>query len=474
MLRFANNQKPWVVTSEYELMQDAMKRREYVKEYLEQSPFPGLPSTVEDKVKWLKAIEAQYQEILEEEFYMTSAPESGDVVKEILFENAPDEIRLDVTIKAQELDEVAAAMKDEEKMKFVESFPKFNYNSGKEDDGSSSLNTFEACIQWLKKNAIPSPASMYSGHVVLVSFMSSKDCDLSEKVVETLQNIGIGKPYLLKLCVSPLEMGLHFWSPNDKVGENMYTAISSDNRSGLKYTITVGTKIPKDSPVATAERAFKELLNEKKRGSVERGNPKVSMLVERKDAPKPDSEDEEGNPETNQFYEPLWLPECYKTYYRQIYNHFMAGEGESSDIKMRLEKGNTDTGNIKEMLFQRQLAYVKKIRSTQEKFAATLALTMVISYDGYWMMDNECPDEVKKGIRNLATLWRNNLLALDDSALGIGIEDGTDEPLDDKGLSHSRSLLYNLMTTLAKNIGSMESVGRFNWKPAASKKRKVT
>ena len=110
----------------------------------------------------------------------------------------------------------------------------------------------------------------------------------------------------------------------------MYTAISSDNSSGVKYTVTVVPKNPNDSPVASAEKAFKELLKEKRKGSIERGNPKISVLVECKDAPKSDSEDmedsedeedseydedsedEEGKPETDQFYEPLWLPECYR------------------------------------------------------------------------------------------------------------------------------------------------------------------
>ena len=475
MQRFMTSSKPWVASSPYELMQDALVQQQYVEEYLQESPFPGTTSTVEEKVKWLKAIQAQYDKILEEDFYMTNAPESNDVVKKILLEHAPDEIRVDVVLKVKELEDVAAAMKEDEKVEFVNNFPKLKYNSGKEDDGSSSaLDTFDACIDWIKENAVAGPASVYSGHVVVASFMSTKDSDLSDKVLEAMESIGIKKHYLISFCCGPLEHGLYFWNFNDKVGENMYTTVSSDDTSNFKYSVTITTRIPKDSPLVSQVKAFKEKLDEMKKSSKDRGNPKTPVLVEKEGAPEPDSEDEEENPQTDQFYEPLWVPECYKTFHTQIYDHFMDGEGETSDIKNRLQKGNTDTGNLREWLFRNQLAYVKKIKSSQERFAAALALTMVITYDPYWMVDNEGPDEVKKAIRGLATLWRNNLLTLDDSSLGIGIEDGTEEPLDDNGVSHSRSLLYKFMTTLAQNIQSVGVISKFNWKPAASRKRKST
>ena len=102
---------------------------------------------------------------------------------------------------------------------------------------------------------------------------------------------------------------------------------------------------------------------------------------------------------------------------KRVRAHCLSGEGETDDIQRRLQKGNTDTGNIKIGLHTQELHAAMSIgrcncstqrcscneggyrglteesaaKSTvvQERVCTLLALAEVMSYDNYWMNDNE-------------------------------------------------------------------------------------
>ena len=138
-------------------------------------------------------------------------------------------------------------------------------------------------------------------------------------------------------------------------------------------------------------------------------------------------------------------------------------------MQQRLEKGTTDSGNLKIELFEYELQHAKKIQTTKEKFCAVLALSLAASNDDYWMHDNENPQAVTRLIKSLAVLWKSSLLLENDINLGIGLEDGTEEKVDGDGLTTSRALLYQFLGQIATNIEN--HVPKFQWKPVAKKRK---
>eukprot|EP00592_Proboscia_alata_P007726 CAMPEP_0194357550 /NCGR_PEP_ID=MMETSP0174-20130528/5019_1 /TAXON_ID=216777 /ORGANISM="Proboscia alata, Strain PI-D3" /LENGTH=160 /DNA_ID=CAMNT_0039127625 /DNA_START=30 /DNA_END=508 /DNA_ORIENTATION=+ len=155
-----NKSKSWLITSETELIRDSLQRDQYIRSYLEKSPFPGIRSSVLDKIKWLKAIETEYDDILEDSCYMTMAPEAEEAVKDILLKTAPDEIRVDFILSKKQLDDIAGAMSHNNKTKFVKNFRKYHdiTNKSENDDAlAGSLDTFEKCKLWIDQtNQVPS------------------------------------------------------------------------------------------------------------------------------------------------------------------------------------------------------------------------------------------------------------------------------------------------------------------------------
>merc|ERR1712224_770827 len=96
----------------------------------------------------------------------------------------------------------------------------------------------------------------------------------------------------------------------------------------------------------------------------------------------------------------LWLPAEYSTVVKRMRMHCHKGHGESEEIKKRLDKGNTDTGNLKIAIFEAEFEAVKQMQSEScsgaiaSKLCSMLALTQTMCEDMYWMHDNEDPDAV--------------------------------------------------------------------------------
>lgn len=87
-----NKSKPWLLSTERELEQDGIERMKYKQEYLERHPFPGIKSNMATKIAWLKDVHCTYEEIQKEAFYSSVAPKAEDFGKDVLLEEAPDEI----------------------------------------------------------------------------------------------------------------------------------------------------------------------------------------------------------------------------------------------------------------------------------------------------------------------------------------------------------------------------------------------
>ena len=276
------------------------------------------------------------------------------------------------------------------------------------------------------------------------------------------------------------ENGLYSWSIDNVLGRNMY----SNDAIGIYWRMNL--KFHKKANMTDEEKAVADYqieLKKKRAESASSDNPKVFILMKRKGEQKDDNddendsdddeedEDEEETPVTPENFQPMWLPKIYNEHYNRIGGHFFEGEGETIDIKQRLEKGNTDTGNLLTMMFEKELKYAKKIASPSERLAAIFALTQIGAYDNYWMHDNENPESVEKLVKELASVWKDNLLKEDNGTLGLGLIGGSDSDITDDSPSVSRELLYDHLKLLKKQYECDEDI-IFDWEPVSSNKKK--
>merc|ERR1711865_1047480 len=109
----------------------------------------------------------------------------------------------------------------------------------------------------------------------------------------------------------------------------------------------------------------------------------------------------------------VWLSAYWREERERVEGHIRWGDGESESIKKRLDKGNTDTGNLKLMMLEHEFNAVKR---------NLLALAMVFANEPFWMHDNEDPEAVAAVLKDLAIYLRTNLLKLSDAELELGAD----------------------------------------------------
>ena len=94
----------------------------------------------------------------------------------------------------------------------------------------------------------------------------------------------------------------------------------------------------------------------------------------------------------------LWLPKFYDDERERMFAHIHEGEGETSSIKQRLQKGTTDTGNVKFGIVEAEWDWLQKRFKgdpdrDQKYFCSLLALTHAMCASDHWMYDNECREQ---------------------------------------------------------------------------------
>ena len=117
--------------------------------------------------------------------------------------------------------------------------------------------------------------------------------------------------------------------------------------------------------------------------------------------PDEDSSSEEEESDDDMSRPPIqgiWLPKFYDQERERVFAHIHDGAGETSSIKQRLQKGTTDTGNVKFGIVEAEWDWLQKrfkgdAAREQKYFCALLALTQAMVYDDYWMYDNECREQ---------------------------------------------------------------------------------
>ena len=99
--------------------------------------------------------------------------------------------------------------------------------------------------------------------------------------------------------------------------------------------------------------------------------------------------------------------------------------GKTSSIRQRLQKGTTDTGNVKFGIVEAEWAWLQKrfkgdAAREQKYFCSLLALTHAMCASDHWMYDNECWEEISDFCKKIASKWREHLKK-DEAALGLGL-----------------------------------------------------
>ena len=91
------------------------------------------------------------------------------------------------------------------------------------------------------------------------------------------------------------------------------------------------------------------------------------------------SEDESATIWSRPPVQAIWLPKFYDGERKRMFAHIHDGEGEALDIKQRLQKGNTDTGNVRFAIVESEFKWTnQRFRGDADKkryFCALLALT---------------------------------------------------------------------------------------------------
>ncbi|GFH49788.1 predicted protein [Chaetoceros tenuissimus] len=448
--------KPWLISSSSDLANDARESDKYKAQYKSTHQFPGVEASIETKMKWVQAIETKYEDIMDDSFYQASAPDPISYCKDVLLEHCPEEVRVDFWADYAKLKTAAKDMTPDNETKLLERVASYFPDM----KGKTSLEKIENCLG--KKE-----------EVMIASKTIGKKDNIIDELNKVLKQLGL-EDYVQGGRGSSEESDHWSWGLDPILGRNMY---SKDNDSGFFWRMNL--EFHKKAEMTAEEKAVADYQIELKKKKAESGStdtPKVFVLMKRNsegndeeqdDDDDYDSEDEEETPVTSENFQPMWLPKVYNNHYDRIAGHFFEGEGETIAIKQRLNKGNTDTGNLRIMIFYKQLKYAKNLTSYNEKLAAIFALTQIGAYDNYWMHDNENPDDVREVVEELASVWKNDLLKEDNETLGLGLagENGDDSP------NASRNLLHEHLKLLRKQYECEEDI-TFNWEPASEKKRK--
>ena len=171
----------------------------------------------------------------------------------------------------------------------------------------------------------------------------------------------------------------------------------------------------------------------------------------------------------------FWADQAFYTAERDRIAAHEGGAGEAPYMKKRLCKGNTDSGNLRIALFEREFRCIQGRRGWGEprkltkpqQLLGTLALveTMVCSWP--WMHDNEGPTAVRKLYADIAAYLRTNLLKLTDDALGIGPSPGLEDVA-----GTNRAALYHFLEFHKKKLvteGPEGEAVKFNFRPGKPK-----
>ena len=457
-------QKPWLISTVSQLAYDRAILDSVRNKWLSACPFDEQPyQNRASKIAWLKGIGTLFNNELRDCNYLYYGPDPARLVAAEFLSRAPQKITLELYCNtANVLDQTT----DVDEAVFQQGLPLY----GRMDYDGEEM-TWGAYSTWLSEQENDS--------VLFGSMECDKTDDIGEKIVCVLAKLGLDTCFSGATLLNDDELRTPstFWySINPNVGENLYYP-----SNGTAAAVQISVEFRKPTKVDEANLAWRKSLIGLKVQSVEASDPKTFLLVQK--AVSMNSANGEELQESDKLNTPetchaLWLHAKFDEEYYRLVGHF-AGEGESLDILLRLNKKDIDSKRLTLSIFASELQNIKvkhKKSDWPSKFVTTLALTMVATNDVNWMLDNKAPEETKNQIGRLSKYWRKTLLKKTDADLGLGLPNETADE-SSIGMSDSRKALYRLLEMRALRIKYIsESKLTLNWKPSVvvSKKRKVS
>jgi len=423
--------KPYLISTVNQLEADEQKMENKKQELVEGNDFPGRQGTRGEKHAWAKKIA---QKRLEDfDFY---GPDPDILFSQIFFDCCPATVILEIVVKREFVEKLKVLENDLEQFLNLPCL----WTGGNKFD---SLEDFKSFIT-------SDSGTVLDDYVLLASKEVSKD----EKLDGLISNM-LG-PVNGRLMVPRAPE--HYWALNveDIVGRNVHFP---NGKGSSSIALQIFPQTPsEDNP----PNEFLEGLDKKQK---KMGKHYFLHRVPKEESTDDDEdEDQEPPPMSTENTKVIWMQEDLSKEIGRVRGH-IRGEGETSELIRRLDKGNTDTGNLKISIFEAELDYAKRRKNWQEKLCSLVAIIIAFAEDCYWINDNEMPEEIERIMKSLATYLRGTLFKKTDAQLGLGIEG------EDSGAS--REGLYMLLEWAKKEFETASDYCnfRFNFKPGKPRKK---
>ena len=415
--------------------------------------FPGRDASFDDKLKWYHS----FNDSAWDDF-MAGAPEPPEYVPAVLLDACDDSVELQLIIKRGEAS-LLNKIDDESKAKFMASAERVRGEPLRQrvlNKARSTEKGLAAYVEWLadengapscemRSKTDPKPVPLLHSHVgrepfddVVVAATTVAKGDCAESAIRGLmRDAGLYGGVMAPAITSDWSIIVHNAGDGvEKVGEHVFYV---DKRGkccvALELQISTGESESKkphemkfhDDCKALAEAHADKTVLTMGADPKDKGN-KSDTAEPKAEWPDSDSSDESEDAADEMSKPPvqaLWLPKFYYNERKRMFAHVHLGAGETTSIKQRLQKGNTDTGNVKFGIVEAEWDWLQKrfkgdADREQKYFCGLLALTHAMCASDHWMYDNEYVEEIGDFCKKLASKWREHLKK-DDAALGIGL-----------------------------------------------------
>ena len=363
-----------LVSSVDELAQDKARINELKSKA--SASFPGREASFDDKLRWYES----FNESAYEDFW--SSPEPPEFLPAVLLDACDESVELQLIMKRSDAKELNK-LSDESKAEFMASAERARGEPLRQrvlNKARSTEKGLAAYVSWLedgengapscemRSKTTPKPTTLlhsdvgrepFDDVVVAATTVAKGDC-ASRAIKGLMRDTGLYGAAMAPAITSDWSIIVHNVDDNvEKIGEHVYYV---DKRGkccvALQLQISTGQskhsgskkphekKFHEECKALAEAHADKTVLtmgaDEKDKAAKDEAEPKAEW-------PDSDSSDESEGAADEMSKPPvqaLWLPKFYDGERKRMFAHVHRGAGESTSIKQRLQKGNTDTGNV--------------------------------------------------------------------------------------------------------------------------------
>ena len=466
--------QPWLISSRGELARDKQKIGAMAKGMQEAHPFPP-PSSYVKMLQWAESVE----EAMHDDFIWGM---EAHVHRLICFEHAPQSMELQLLVNRADVDNL---LKHADSTKFLQS----SYLRRSPKSATKSVSAFAA---WVSKADVGTAISQtYLGHpaaikpelCLVASMPCAKTDDLFDAMQSLCKSLGLEGSTLRMPDCGVYQKLTQF---GKRVGEHPFFAeTAAHGAAAVPLLLKQGPPPPVDPMQAKQPKSWVSRLREQEKASE---GARAFMIVKKADTLHDEDDDEEDDEDDDDgcdekeeqrkqrpaTHRMLWLPGVFNEDRERVGAHVREGRGETTSIQARMEKGNTDTGNLTYWMLSAEVNAMKDeiggphtFTARQRKLSRALAITLAFVEGGdYWMHDNECDEELSELVESLGKYWRTVLLVESDETIGLGLTSSTADG------AASRAALYALLKQLGTSIERNVDGAKFNAVPGPKRVRK--